>query len=237
MSEREFSDQELMEAFQSRSINQTEEPALLAERIFDAVSGELDEQSTREVIERTARDPEAAEVWRLAVELQRERAGSDHLGSRKGATVASFPQEPERGSGSQQRYAWLAVAAAVLIAALLGLFIVRGPRTQDDTVRGGGESTVVPLIEEDQALPRSDFVLRWRPVEGATGYNLTVATESVDVLYEQLGITGEELLVPARALASVADGGRVVWRVEAMLESGGRKTSNAFIARVEGPQP
>lgn len=190
------------------------------EKIWEAVRGELPPAQARTVVEHMAACPSCAEDWRLAVALQ------------KPATASNVISAAERFSVGRRLRNWGLAAAAVLALAVVGVQLV--PRGDVPPTYRGNEVTIQSLVDEGQALPRQQFLLRWSAPEtpGAT-YDVEVSTEDLRVVATGDDLREPRFLVPAHALAGLPPGARLMWKVDAELPQGGRVTSTTFFTTVE----
>jgi hypothetical protein len=187
------------------------------EKIWKAVSGELPADERREVVEQVARDPAAAEAWRVAQELWRA----------SGAAT----QAPASRRFSAWSPAWVAAAAALVLTVGAAL-VVRIVSPDGDTLRDGGAYVVEPAVAGEPALPRDAFVLRWTAGPQGTRYHVRVTTEALEVLFTAADVPEAQVTVPAERLAGLPAGTRVLWQVEAALPSGESVSSQTFVVRV-----
>jgi anti-sigma factor ChrR (cupin superfamily) len=190
------------------------------EKIWEAVRGELQPAQTREIVTHMAACPACAEDWRLAVAMQRPE------------TASKVIHASERFTFGQRLRNWGLAAAAVLALAVVGVQWSQNA-TQQPGYRGN-EATIQSLVEEGNALPRQQFLLRWSAPEtpGAT-YDVEVSTEDLRVVASGDDLREPRFLVPAHALAGLPPGARLLWKVDAELPEGGRLTSNTFVTTVQ----
>jgi hypothetical protein len=190
------------------------------EKIWEAVRRELPPAEIRQIVEHTAACASCAEDWRLAVALQ------------KPETVSNVIPAAERFKLGQRMRNWGLAAAAVLALAVIGVPLVKQVNGPADY--RGGEATIQSLVEEGQALPRNQFLLRWSAPEtpGAT-YGVEVSTEDLRVIASEDDLREPRLLVPAHALSGLPPGTRLLWKVTAELPEGGDVTSKTFVTTVQ----
>jgi hypothetical protein len=179
-----------------------------AEQIWRAVALETSVSDRRTLVDHVASCAACAETWRLANEL-RDQAPAQAGAVRRPRTV-----------GSRQ----FALAAATLIAVVgMGWFALhRGP---DPAALRASEPGIRSLLEDGGTLPRERFLLRWTPGPPGTIYDVEVATTELKLVTRGLALTTPEFLVPEGALANLAPGTSIAWRVEAMLPDGRVVTS------------
>ena len=179
-----------------------------AEQIWRAVALETSASERRSLVDHVASCVSCAETWRLANELH-EWAPS-HAGAVR----------RHRAVGLRQ----LALAAASLIVVVgLGWFALH--RGTDQTALRGTEPGIRSLLEEGGPLPRQRFLLRWTPGPRGTIYDVEIATTELKLVTRGLALTTPEFLVPEGALANLAPGTSIAWRVEATLPDGRVVTS------------
>lgn len=217
------SDQRLAEAFRALGdTHGTEVPEDLRERIWLAVSGALSPEERRELVDRTAADPECAEAWRVASELWRASQASA-----VGGAAAAAP-----GRATRWATGWLGAAAALLLASTIGVVSLLN-RPSDDEFRASSGFVVESLVAADTALPRNAFRLRWTPGPEGSRYQVRVTTEDLKVLATAPDLTAPEFTVEPGVLAGLSSGARVFWQVDVSLPNGERRTSSTFITRLE----
>ena len=185
--------------------------------VWDAVAGTGDAAERGALLDRTADDPELALEWRLARELQ-HALGSDRA---EGAATTSGP-----------RWRGAVALAAALVLAVTGAFLLLRPDSPSP-YRDGEEPAVVLLLADGAALPIAGPRLRWRGPEGAS-YDLSVVRQADLVeIHRAEGVTASEAEIPRAALADLADGDVLLWRVEALLTDGSRVASTTRRLRVQ----
>lgn len=188
------------------------------EKIWEAVRGELQPNEAGEIVEHTAVCAACAEDWRLAAALQRPE-------------TASVIPAADRFTAGRRLRNWTLAAAAALAVAVVGVQWVQKPDSGQVIYREGEQASIQSLLEEGQALPREQFLLRWSTPDtpGAT-YDVEVSTEDLRVIASADDLREPQLLVPASSLAGVPPGTRLLWKVEAELPDGGRVSSPTFVA-------
>jgi hypothetical protein len=189
------------------------------DRIWRAASGELDADARRDLVDRMAASPAAAEAWRVA-QAMREAQG-----------YPALPAVETRHSWSPT---WIGLAAALALTVGLGLFQLNRSTTQPaDVYRDqASPTTVESLVPSDSTLPRDAFLLRWSPGPAGSRYQLRVTTDDLRVLTTVADVNTPELTIPRAALDSVAPGARVLWQVVTTLPSGQTVSSPTFVVRV-----
>jgi hypothetical protein len=207
----------LKDAFQSMAVQSSRDCAAEdVERIWQAVSGTLEIEQRRDLIDRMATDPALAQAWRVAHELERARQGQSTL------TVA--PPRP------WMRMALMGMAATLILAAGIRLYVDRTPA---DVYRAGAALVVESQIASDAALPRDAFVLRWKAGPDGSRYSVRVTTEDLTLLTTATDITSPEFTVPGDSLSPLASGTRVLWQVVMSVPSGETISSQTFVVRIQ----
>jgi hypothetical protein len=190
------------------------------DRIWRAASGELDADARRDLVDRMAASPAAAEAWRVA-QAMREAQG--------------YPAVPAVESRHSWSPTWMGLAAALVVTVGLGLFQLNRATTQPADVyrdQAASPAPVESLVPSDSTLPRDAFLLRWSPGPTGSRYQLRVTTDDLRVLTTVADVNTPELTIPAAALESVAPGARVLWQVVTTLPSGQTVSSPTFVVRV-----
>ncbi|HKH46297.1 MAG TPA: zf-HC2 domain-containing protein [Thermoanaerobaculia bacterium] len=192
------------------------------EKIWEAVRGELPSREIQAIVTHMAGCAACAEDWRLAMALQRPAAG-----------VSNVIPAAQRFSAGQRLRNWGLAAAAVLALGVFGVQWARQANQQDYTYRGE-QTAIHSLVEEGQALPRNQFLLRWSAPEtpGAT-YDVEVSTEDLRAIASGDDLREPQLLVPASALAGLPPGTRLLWKVDAELPQGEHVSSTTFVTTVQ----
>lgn len=195
-----------------------------AERIWAAAWGEAPLEERREIVDHLAVCPLCAEAWRLARELGREPGSA-----------------PRQHTAPETASSWtrpLLMAAAALLAAVVGVQIVEWQRVPDDVeYRNGVGATVVSLLDEETPQPREDLVLRWRAPQEAVAYDVRVTDSSLTLLARGRELAEPSFRVPADSLEGVPSGATLFWQVEAIFPDGSRQVSETFLVRVDGASP
>ena len=221
MTEQRGSDERIAEAFRALEDTQgADVPEDLRERIWLAVSGALPPEERRELVERTATDPQCAETWRVASEMWRASQGAAVDGAALTGLTTRWPPR------------WLAAAAALFLVTAIGVVSLRNQRSGDE-FRASPSFVVESLVPADTALPRDAFRLRWTPGPEGSRYQLRVTTEDLQVLATAADLTAPEFVIESAVVARLPRGANVFWQVDVSLPNGERLTSSTFITRVE----
>lgn len=212
-----------------------EEGEIDAARIFDAVQGELPPEERLAIIERLAIDPDAALAWRLAADLVPPAEESSRTEAERSplAPVVPLmrPVRETRREASAPRWRWLAAAAAVVFA-VVAVWQFQNRTVADPTYRGTEGKVVESALPRDAKLPRENALLRWKEIAGAT-YRVRVFAQDLKNLAEGEDLRSAEFLIPQGALVDVPRGGRVLWKVEAVVPGEGKRSSPTFSSVIE----
>ena len=204
----------LRRAFQSLAGDGGE--AVDDEAIWRAVTGEASLEEHRATLEEVARNPAAAESWRLAVELERQ------IGERvEQAPAAVVPV---------RRRLWQslsAVAATVALVAGVNLWLEPTPEVTP-VYRDPAAAKIISSISETEPLPRHDAVLRWSDLGAGSRYMVRLLTDSLIPLFTVEDLAVPEVRLPPDRLAELPADSRLLWQVEARLPDGRTITSPAF---------
>ena len=191
------------------------------DRIWAAARGELSTGETRALLDHTAGCAACLEAWRLAREV---------------ASAAPEAARARRASPSRAGW-WVAAAAAIVAAVALGVFLPGWRSTAPEPAMRAGEAVAIrPMVPPDAELPRNGITLRWSAAHEGARYHVRVTSETLDPLYEARELSDPEARVPPERLDGVAEGERLLWRVEAILPDGTRLDSPTFSVVVAAPE-
>ncbi len=219
------------------SLSDLEAEEIDSERIYLAAAGESPEDERRAVIDQVATSAAAAEIWRLAVELQRALA----KGAQEDEEAAlEADEQDEKPSGEVLPFRVAApaprrffprrtlLAMAAVLAAAIGFGVWTRMHAPDPELRGTG--TVLSATVADGArLQRGAFRLSWVPLPDAgTRYTVRVTTEDLRPVAEGLRLEAPSYQVPESALAAFPAGTRLLWLVEARTADGRTVASPAY---------
>ncbi len=208
-----------------------------AERIYLAAAGELPEDERRAVIDQVATSAAAAEVWRLAVELQRAEAKgaqedeeaafeADEIDEQPSAEVIPFRVAAPAPRRFFPRRTLLAIAA--VLAATIGFSVWTRMHTPPPGLRGGN-SALSATIPDGAVLPRGAFRLVWVPLPDAeVRYTVRVTTEDLRPVAEGRHLEKPSYQVPESTLAALPAGTRLLWQVEGRTADGRTVASPAY---------
>jgi hypothetical protein len=184
-----------------------------AERIFDAVHGELDPEERRGIVDDLLANPDAAEVWRLAREMD--------------------PGPVARRAEAARHWKWLAAAAAVVLTVGIGWQLLGPARDREPIYRGVESRSIASALPPDRALPRAEPVLRWNGVPGAR-YRVRVLTSDLEVL-ETSSAESEapEYRLSEETMRRIRAGSYILWQVEGRIPGDAVIVSPTFRVRVD----
>ncbi len=141
-------------------------------------------------------------------------------------------------TGAWRRAPVLAAALVLLVVAPLGVELLDlsarpTPVTASvHRIDRGPAGVLELLVEEAQALPRNDFLLRWRGPEGAR-YDLRVMSLDLDVIHTETDLDATESRLPVEKLAGLESGATLQWQLKAYLPDGRQLKSKTLRARLE----
>ena len=204
-----------------------------AEQLEAYDSKRLDAEARKDIETHVSRcDPCATALRFLAAGAEGQEELPDSVLRRSEEWVATAREERTVRRATFPRWAWVAAAAAAVVAAVLFL-----PPVERTDMPGGvgfrtaGGDTVESLLP-DGPLPRHACRLQWSAGPEGSTYRLTVFTEDLKTLVslEDLGVA--EYVVPEQVLDQL-DGETFVWRVELLAPDAGARISETFVAHVE----
>lgn len=186
------------------------------DKIWAASRGEAGGALSRALLDHAATCDACAEAWRLAHEVG-----------------ASLPASAAPAGARPLRLGWAAAAvAAVAVAAVLLPPLLRRDEGPPVFRREAGLA-IRSLVPEATPFARDAILLRWTPGPEGTLYDLSVASDRLEPLYEAKGLVEAAHAVPPSAVVEVPSGGRILWRVQARAPDGERGASPTFFARIE----
>jgi hypothetical protein len=186
-------------------------------RIFDAVHGELSDTERQAIVDQLWRDPDAAEAWRLARELEPPVPASTRVTTME-------------GSGAPWR--WLGLAAGIVLAVGVAWQLAPWRTTEAPVYRSGDGRGIASLLPEDTPLSRTAPTLRWTPIDGAQ-YRVRVLTADLQPLAEAERLTVAEYTLPADVVAGVPANTPLLWQVEAVRTGAAPLVSPTFSVRLQ----
>lgn len=208
----------LREAFASIEDDGASDP-VDAERIFDALHGDVSPEERHAVIEQLVTNPAAAAAWRLARELGPDAAQT--------AALNSVSREP----GQFVRWTWLSVAAAAVLTIGLGWQLMPSRGAGTPTYRSVESRSIASALAPGADLSRGQPTLRWTAIDGAR-YRVRVLTTDLQMLEESPETSAPEYTLNSETLARIPQGGQILWQVDAHISGEVVITSPTFINRV-----
>ncbi len=199
--------------------------------VWSAVAGEIPAAQRRALVERLAEDPEAAESWRLARELQ--EASESHRGKGEARSSVSVLQPWHR---------WVAAAAALVLAAFLGLLVLRQISSEEQApiYRNADELAVRTELPDRATVPRVAAVLSWGlagvPPEmdlSEVRYTLRVQLPDLAPLATVRDLAAPRYQLPQEILLDLSPGQELLWQVEAHLSDGSVVASRTFVVQLQ----
>ncbi len=187
------------------------------ERLWEALSGELDALDARDVLVRGLRSGQGHEELRLFLELER-------------ALEVEPPMEaPRRIPGR-----WVGGVVVLAAAALVWLLVSRPskPPVPDSGVIRAPVSDQLDTKLDGSTLPRDAFELRWNEAGEQCTYAVRASTSDAHVLVDVEGVASPLLRLTPAQLERVPSGGTVLWQVDFQCEDG-RGQSRTFSTAVE----
>lgn len=189
-------------------------------RIWQAVRGELTAIEIEELADQASRSAETAAAWRLAAELSRE---FDAV--RDDSVVRIDRQRPVRWALG------LAAAAVVVIGLALPLYRTFSPKPPP-ALRTIDEVEIASELQPETALDRGAFELRWTSTGEGSLYDIVITDSELAILDRASFLEEPDYLVSSSALADLAVGDEVWWRVDATRPDGTRASSPTFVTTV-----
>jgi hypothetical protein len=187
--------------------------AVDAERIFDALHGDLSAGERRQVVDELVVNAAAAEAWRLGRELTPERV-----------SVA-----PSAGD----RWRWMSIAAATVLAVgLAWQFLEPWGPTEEPAYRSVEQQTITSSLPSGATLARTQPVLRWSGVAGVRD-RVRVLTTELTLLEETGELTDPEYTLPPDVLRRIPSRGVILWQIERRGPGSAVIVSPTFSVRVE----
>ena len=184
--------------------------------LFEAATGSASQGQFEAMVEHTVGCGSCAESWRLAREL-----------------TADLVQGAAAGWSWSSRLTWMSLAAAVILVAVgLPLVLDRPGKIDVPVWRAQDKPEIASLQPEDRLMPRDQFILRWSEPAAGARYTITVGGERLEPIASRDDLLRPEFQVPAAALATLPDGAKILWRVQARLPDGRVVFSPTFIAQL-----
>ncbi len=235
--------------YEGPEVPNAESEEIDTERIYRAAAGELTEDERRAVIDQVAMSSAAAEVWRLAVELQRAEGKAVQEMNEAAFATGEIEATYEIGEVGQvgevvpfrravppppRRVRYRALTAiAALLAVTIGFGLWSRMHAPAPELRGAG-SSLSATIADGAHLPREAFRLTWKPLpEAGTRYTVRVTTEDLRLVVEARHLETASYQVPADRLAAFPAGARLLWQVEAKSADGRTVSSPAYAVEID----
>ncbi len=232
--------------YEGPEIPSAESEEIDAERIYRAAAGELSEDERRAVVDQVATSAAAAEIWRLAVELQRAEAKAVHEMDDAAFATGEIEATDEVGQVGEVvpfrstppppprivRYRAL-TAIAALLAVTIGFGLWTRMHAPAPELRGE-EVVLAATIADGVHLPRAAFRLEWKALpEAGARYTVRVTTEDLRLVVEARHLETASYQVPADRLAALPAGTRLLWQVEAKSADGRTVASPAYAVEID----
>ena len=208
----------LREAFASIEGDGASDP-VDAERIFDALHGDMSPAERHVIIEQLVSNPAAASAWRLAREM-----GPD---ATQESALDPAPEERRRSA----QWHLLSVAAAAVLAVGIGWQLMQWRGTDAPAYRSVESRSIASALEPGSDLSRARPVLRWTGIDGAR-YRVRVLTADLQVLEESPETLAPEYTLDQETLARIPPATQILWQVEAHIPGEVVITSPTFSNRV-----
>lgn len=205
----------LRTAFQRSQSPSLEEPCPSPDDLWKLTQGKLPRASARPILLHSSRCARCGAALRISLEM---------------AEQASPAVTPRNVFRIRRLSLGLGLAAAIA-ATVVVVPHLRSP--QSGIHERGGVPDGVRSLVPSTPRSRSGLVLEWSAYPGAVRYQVTLASLDLHVLFQKVGVTATRVEVPEAALTSVPPGGRLVWKVEAILADGRAIKSPAFDLVVE----
>ena len=208
---------QLRRAFAARVLPSASGECPSAEALLSAAQGDVDAAAMGALADHLLQCHGCAEAWRLAQAFvpAPERAPAPRAASWQRYRAASW-----------QRYTGVAAAAVLVLA--VGVVWRSGPGegpgegvagTAEPVYRDAAPELVLQPLSAT-ALPRSQFLLRWRAPAGSGAFTVRLFTADLAPVQVSERLAQTQLLVPAAALQSFPDGAQLIWQVEGRAADG-----------------
>jgi hypothetical protein len=190
------------------------------ERLWESAEGKLSGRDAEEMILHLGECGNCAAAWRLARELAPPVTVRDERG----------------GVAWLAGWRWLAATTALAsLTVVAGLGILQWPDWpgRGASYRAPRSEWLQPGPRTAETISRDDAVLSWAAGPPGTTYDLRVTTEALDVVYSIRHLEGPVAALPASAVESIPENGRILWQVTAHLPDGTEVDSKTFITRLD----
>lgn len=187
--------------------------AVDSERIFDALHGDMTVEDRRVMVDELLSDADAAESWRLALDL------------------APAPEAKPRVLSA--RGAWMSMAAVAAVLLMVAGSQLTRPRQAVDipTYRGLNGASIAPVPPSDATIRRVSPTLRWTAAAGGR-YRVRVLTADLEMIAVSEELTLTEYTLQPSVVDRMPEGIEVLWQVTVRLPDGTVVESPTFRARV-----
>lgn len=192
------------------------------ERILDSVDGRLGAAENRAVIRHLGECAACSTAWWTAREMA-------------GAPQPDAVPRPAAGL-AVLRQRWVPLAAAAVLIAVAGMttFHLLRPREAAPPVyREQEEAWLASALPSGETLVRTDGLLHWTAGPEGTTYDLQVTDADLEILATAWRLNQAEYRLDPEALAGLAPGAAIHWRVTAHLPDGRQTVSRTFITTME----
>jgi len=186
-------------------------------KIWDLVEGRLKEQEVLDYADAAAEDPELAEAWHLALEIKRERE------RRRKVT-------PFRRLVSSRSF--MALAAVLLVGISLPLLFHK--TSHQPLLRGSYSDEILNLLGETRALPRENFVLRWRDTsDHAVSCDLLLMGQDLQEVFSAEKLQSGKFRVDPEELMDLDGGETILWQLKCHRRNGEIQASKTWSIAIE----
>jgi hypothetical protein len=214
----EPADIERLRAALAASVTGKGGPPVDAGQIFDALHGEVAPEQRQAVVDAIVSDAEAAEAWRLAMEL---------------APTPVAASEAAAQPPAASTWRWLGLAAALVLAVGLAWQVLAPWRQVEPPVyRDIDGRAIVSRLPEGTLLSRDSPVLRWSALDGAR-YRIRLFTAELQPLAVARDLSAPEYTIPPDVLGRLPAGALVLWQIEADVPGAATVLSPTFTARLQ----
>ncbi|MFC2165830.1 hypothetical protein ACFLT2_12655 [Acidobacteriota bacterium] len=113
----------------------------------------------------------------------------------------------------------IAVAAAVLIAAVLTIYVTSHNRPGQIPLEREVGSEIFRTIEPEGAIDNLSILFRWSPVKDAREYTIEVLDNGLEMIYRKEGILVPSFALPDKIYTQLQVSRTYFWKVVATLDS------------------
>jgi len=188
-------------------------------KIWDLVEGNLEEKEILEYADMAAEDPELAEAWHLALEIRREREHRKKL-------------IPFRRHFSFRTF--IALAAMLLVGVLIPLLFQKS--SDQPLLRGSNSEEIVNLLGDTAALPRDNFILRWRDTsDQAVSCDLLLMRQDLTEIISVQNLNSGEYRVNPEQMKDLDRGENLLWQLKCHRHNGEIHPSRTWSILLDSP--